>query len=452
MIIICLNIFCLLLFFLENKRKNDNTLEITSAKSKRLDASKSVSQPKCSDLIVLGLPWKTTECELKDYFEQFGEVLMSQIKKDAKSGLSKGFGFIRFVDYETQMRVISKRHNIGGRWCVVRIPLSRCEGGFNYQNSEFNRKIFVGRLTPDITTDDLKEFFSKFGEIVDVFIPKPFRAFAFVTFCDAEVAQSLCGEDHIVKGVSVHVSNAVPKVDLSVNGYGVPVSSSGHVGYHSQNAINANHHGSISSINHKPSFSSHQNFSNRRASCLPHSTNSHTLASTTNTFVPNSNVVNHGSSSQVQIWSGALGSHVTQASSLNREQIQQMPIHNNLAVSAPNINQNQNINPLQTYGINALNLNPQTAALQIAAAALAGQAGINLFGQTAPVVNTNVASGVEAVAAAALSQGSNLNWATGTGNPAQVTDDKSALMNVTAADPGYGSGGPPNAPLSITSP
>jgi len=121
-------------------------------------------------------------------------------------------------------------------------------------------------------------------------------------------------------------------------------------------------------------------------------------------------------------------------------------------VSAPNINQNQNINPLQTYGINALNLNPQTAALQIAAAALAGQAGINLFGQTAPVVNTNVASGVEAVAAAALSQGSNLNWATGTGNPAQVTDDKSALMNVTAADPGYGSGGPPNAPLSITSP
>ena len=63
-----------------------------------------------------------------------------------------------------------------------------------------------------------------------MFIPKPFRAFAFITFLDPEVrrqflsqkfylffkvAQSLCGEDHIVKGVSVHVSNAAPKTDPS---------------------------------------------------------------------------------------------------------------------------------------------------------------------------------------------------------------------------------------------
>lgn len=47
--------------------------------------------------------------------------------------------------------------------------------------------------------------------MTDVFIPKPFRAFAFVTFLDADVAQNLCGEDHIIKGTSIHVSNAVPK-------------------------------------------------------------------------------------------------------------------------------------------------------------------------------------------------------------------------------------------------
>lgn len=34
---------------------------------------------KCSDLIVLGLPWKTTEQELRQYFESFGEVLMAQV-------------------------------------------------------------------------------------------------------------------------------------------------------------------------------------------------------------------------------------------------------------------------------------------------------------------------------------------------------------------------------------
>lgn len=53
--------------------------------------------------------------------------------------------------------------------------------------------------------------------MTDVFIPKPFRAFSFVTFLDPEIAQGLCGEDHIIKGVSVHVSNAAPKSEPNRN-------------------------------------------------------------------------------------------------------------------------------------------------------------------------------------------------------------------------------------------
>lgn len=74
-----------------------------------------------------------------------------------------------------------------------------------------NRKVFVGRCTEDMTAEDLRNYFGKFGEVVDVFIPKPFRAFAFVTFADPEVSQNLCGEDHIIKGASVHISSAAPK-------------------------------------------------------------------------------------------------------------------------------------------------------------------------------------------------------------------------------------------------
>lgn len=40
---------------------------------------KRVERRKCTDLIVLGLPFKTTEDELKEYFEQFGEVVVSQV-------------------------------------------------------------------------------------------------------------------------------------------------------------------------------------------------------------------------------------------------------------------------------------------------------------------------------------------------------------------------------------
>ncbi len=80
---------------------------------------------KCTDLIVLGLPWKTTEQDLKEYFESFGEVIMSQVKKDNKTGQSKGFGFVRFGTYESQMRALAQRHMIDGRWCDVKVPNSK---------------------------------------------------------------------------------------------------------------------------------------------------------------------------------------------------------------------------------------------------------------------------------------------------------------------------------------
>lgn len=48
-----------------------------------------------------------------------------QVKKDPKTNQSKGFGFIRFGNYETQVRVLSQRHMIDGRLCDVKIPNSK---------------------------------------------------------------------------------------------------------------------------------------------------------------------------------------------------------------------------------------------------------------------------------------------------------------------------------------
>ncbi|XP_061537449.1 TAR DNA binding protein, like isoform X2 [Phycodurus eques] len=137
----------------DNKRKMEEIDAASAVKVKR-------GYQKTSDLIVLGLPWKTTEQDLKDYFTTFGEVIMVQAFPDE--------------------------------------PMR-------------SRKIFVGRCTEDMTPDELRQYFMQYGEVTDVFIPKPFRAFAFVTFADDQVAQALCGEDLIIKGVSVHISNAEPK-------------------------------------------------------------------------------------------------------------------------------------------------------------------------------------------------------------------------------------------------
>ena len=48
---------------------------------------------------------------------------------------------------------------------------------------KFGKKSLIDHgLSETITADDLKEYFEKFGPVTDVYIPKQFRSFAFVTF------------------------------------------------------------------------------------------------------------------------------------------------------------------------------------------------------------------------------------------------------------------------------
>lgn len=130
------------------------------------------------DLIVLGLPWKATEEDLRDYFEGYGPLAMIQLKTK-ESGQSKGFAFIRFKDLDVQEKVLLTRHMIKERWCDVKVPESQ---ELKNAKASASCKIFVARLSEAITPEDLKMHFEKFGSVTDIYIPKPFRAFAFVTF------------------------------------------------------------------------------------------------------------------------------------------------------------------------------------------------------------------------------------------------------------------------------
>lgn len=96
---------------------------------------------------------------------------------------------------------------IDGRWWDCKLPNSKQSPDEPLRS----RKVFAGRCTEDMTAEEPRQFFCQDGEVVDVFILKPFRAFAFVTFADDQLAQPLCGEDLIIKGIGVHISNAEPK-------------------------------------------------------------------------------------------------------------------------------------------------------------------------------------------------------------------------------------------------
>ena len=83
---------------------------------------------------------------------------------------------------------------------------------------ECARKVFVARLPGKkkkktrisldniwkfsleiVTADDLNQYFKRFGEVTDVYIPRPSRSFAFVTFLESSVVPSLYG-DHFING------------------------------------------------------------------------------------------------------------------------------------------------------------------------------------------------------------------------------------------------------------
>lgn len=73
----------------------------------------------------MGLPWRATDSEMRRHFEEYGPLVLCSVKRDPKSGDSRGFGFIRFQDYDAQVMCLANRHFIEGRWCDVKIPNSR---------------------------------------------------------------------------------------------------------------------------------------------------------------------------------------------------------------------------------------------------------------------------------------------------------------------------------------
>ncbi len=72
-------------------------------------------------LYVGGLPYSTTEDELKDYFSAAGAVESAVIIMDRMTGRSKGFGFVEMSNDDEAQKAIEMFHEkeFGGRTLTV---------------------------------------------------------------------------------------------------------------------------------------------------------------------------------------------------------------------------------------------------------------------------------------------------------------------------------------------
>jgi len=185
-----------LTFIVVMDKKRTREEEGGKIESENKKVSSGVTSEKLGDLIILGLSYKATEADVKEYFEGYGEIKSCEIKKDY-SGNSRGFGFISFVSDESAKRVMNETyHNITGRKCEVRIP----------KRTEPERKLFVGRLPRGTNEEDLKEYFSTFGPLADVYIPRPHRGFAFITFEKGDDAEVVLKQKHFMKDSPLNVT------------------------------------------------------------------------------------------------------------------------------------------------------------------------------------------------------------------------------------------------------
>ncbi|XP_010274986.1 PREDICTED: ELAV-like protein 1 isoform X2 [Nelumbo nucifera] len=77
------------------------------------------------------------------------------------------------------------------------------------------KKMFIGRVPVEATAEDLQAYFSQFGWVVDVYLPKDakrisHRGFAFVTFADEASATRVSRLRHFIHGREIAVDFASP--------------------------------------------------------------------------------------------------------------------------------------------------------------------------------------------------------------------------------------------------
>lgn len=72
-------------------------------------------------LYVGGLPYATTDNELKEAFSQFGDVDSATVILDKMTGRSKGFGFVELADDSAADKAVETMNgsDFGGRKIIV---------------------------------------------------------------------------------------------------------------------------------------------------------------------------------------------------------------------------------------------------------------------------------------------------------------------------------------------
>ncbi|CAF0840897.1 unnamed protein product [Didymodactylos carnosus] len=220
-------------------------------------------------IFIGGLSYRTTDDTLREYALQFGDITDCLVMKD-RDIKSRGFGFITYSDVAMVDDFMAKRpHLIDGRQIDPKRAMPREEKN----NSDVHltvKKLFVAGLRDGITEDILRQYFERYGAIVETIVMKDKdgkpRGFGFVTFDDYDpVDRAILERPHSIMGRQLDVRKAVPK--QKTNEDGTPVTGKGLLGNTmdgNSRPISSNNSGSNNNHNNMNNNNSNYGMSNSR--------------------------------------------------------------------------------------------------------------------------------------------------------------------------------------------
>jgi hypothetical protein len=185
-------------------------------------SSSGVGASDCCKLFVGGIAATTTTEALRAHFARYGCIVDAVVMN--KNGRPRGFGFVTFDAPAAAAAVLTEQQWLDGRL----VDVKRAVPGERNQERTSN-KIFVGGLPQDVSTDDLRAYFSAYGAVADAVVmvdrrTSRSRGFGFVRFsggaqgCAASEAVLRDFSSHRLGGKWVEVKRATPAALLQAAG------------------------------------------------------------------------------------------------------------------------------------------------------------------------------------------------------------------------------------------
>jgi len=166
--------------------------------------NKMLYPPRSNQLFVSGIPANTNPQDLSQFFEQYGQLYSLRIMTK-----NVNYGFVTYATSESTQAVLQNRPitypNKSGVWLVVKEK----KESYQYRDNKYlpsSHQLFVGDIPVNVTSDELKQFFSMWGLVVNAQIitteknlePTTEIVPGFVTFMTAESAKKVLNNQPIM--------------------------------------------------------------------------------------------------------------------------------------------------------------------------------------------------------------------------------------------------------------